>query len=322
MEQLLKSYFQKQQPFGNTKVFDVTLLTDGNSNNHQNYLVETLGGKYVARITKSNDISGYTNLADEFTILKLVEEYHVGPRVFFIDLENFDTPLLCEEYFEGVSLAEITNPDELMLHSVLELLLTTSKISLGHEKFPFKFSYTTYETNIQTWWSRLEEVAQVLGKGHLLISEFTSILKQAEEVLRQGDSILKTTRSEFIYNDVHPGNVFWLPEERKASFIDWQKVSIGDPTFMVALFARRFGEIWNQSATEFTKKVISEYSKKKNIPNFEELFYARMLERAVSDMGWSVWAEIKREGSVAIKRLEENKFYPEVKERLSSVPRN
>ena len=88
---------------------------------------------------------------------------------------------------------------------------------------------------------------------------------------------------------------------------------------MVALFARRFGEIQNQSTTEFTKKVISEYSKKKNIPNFEELFYVRMLERAVSDMGWSIWAEIKKEGSVAIKHLEDSKFYPEAKERLSFV---
>ena len=112
MEQALKSYLKKQQPFGSDEVFDVTLLTDGKSNNHQSYLVKTSSSKYVARITKSNEISGYTNLADEFTILKLVEEYHVGPRAFFIDLENFDTPLLCEEYFEGVSLSEITNPDE------------------------------------------------------------------------------------------------------------------------------------------------------------------------------------------------------------------
>ena len=165
----------------------------------------------------------------------------------------------------------------------------------------------------------MEEIKKALGSENPVVKECESIIKPATEILKKKDSLLRSSPREFVYNDVHRGNLFWLAKKHKAMFIDWQKVSFGDPSFMIALFARRFGEIWGMGNQEFAKKVLESYRGKKQINHLEELFYARVFERAASDMIWSMWSDIKKEGAIKNANLNENKYYGEVKRLMSGM---
>jgi len=319
MEEKLKVYFRGQNLKDVSIVTDITTLNDGNSSNHLNYKVTTPEGIFLARVVKPDNHLSYANLSDEYTILKLIEEYDIGPRAIHIDLEYFDSPLLIEEFMDGTSASNIQKAPEDLFNEIIALLTTTSNIDINFNKFPFKFTYTTYETNFKAWSIRMEEIKKALGSENPVVKECESIIKPATEILKKKDSLLRSSPREFVYNDVHRGNLFWLAKKHKAMFIDWQKVSFGDPSFMIALFARRFGEIWGMGNQEFAKKVLESYRGKKQINHLEELFYARVFERAASDMIWSMWSDIKKEGAIKNANLNENKYYGEVKRLMSGM---
>ena len=206
-----------------------------------------------------------------------------------------------------------------MFEGIIKLLQRTSNVVVSPDEFPFKFTYTTYQTNFKTWSIRLEEIAKSLGNEHFIVNGFKPIIRSAQEILGKKDSLLRSSKKEFIYNDVHPGNTFWLPEENTAKFIDWQKVSLGDPSFMIALFARRFGHIWGVENQKFAEKILKSYEKEKQIRYLEELFRARVLERSVSDMVWSIWADIKKNLPIKITTVNENKYYSEANKLMSGM---
>lgn len=292
-------------------VSEISELNNGDSSNHLNYKVATSQGTYVARIAKSDNPLSYANLSDEYTILKLVEKYDIGPKVIHIDLEYFDVPILIEEFFDGSTYRKLGAGTEDMFDGAMKLLLKTSNVDVYFDEFPFKFAYRTYQTNSKNWSARLEEIAKFIGNEHFIVREFRAVASSAEKILEKNDSLLRSSPREFIYNDVHPGNAFWLSKKNKSKFIDWQKVSLGDPSFMIALFARRFGHIWGMENKEFAKKVLESYKKKKQISHLDELFHIRILERAVSDMIWSVWADLKNGLPVKVDSIDENKYYNE-----------
>ncbi len=309
MEEKLRKYIEGQNLGSITEVKE---LIDGNSSNHLNYKITTSAGSYVARITKPADVPSYSSLADEYVILKLVEKYNLGPRAVSVDLEGFETPLLIEEFLDGVPYSILGTGNEEIFEKTLDLLVRTSNVSISKDEFPFKFSYTTFKTNFKIWSSRLKEIKATLGEDHFVVSAFKKVCESAQKILEEKDTILRSAPREFIYNDVHPGNVFWIAEKQEVKFIDWQKVSIGNPAFMICLFARRFGQLWGMNQVEFSKKVFESYKKRKNIDNLEELFRASILERAVSDMIWSVWADVKKKNPINIDNIEDNKYYKEV----------
>lgn len=316
MEEKLKKYLESQN-LGN--ITEVKELIDGNSSNHLNYKITTSLGSYVARVTQPVNMLSYSNLADEYVILKMVEKYDIGPKAMVVDLENFETPLLVEEFLEGTPYSNLDNLSEEIFEKTINLLVETSNIPISIDQFPFKFSYGTYKTNFKVWNFRLKEIEETLGEDHFLVSGFKKVVESAQKILEGKDVILRSAPKEFIYNDVHPGNIFWLAKENKAKFIDWQKVSLGNPAFMICLLARRFGQLWGMDQAGFSKKVLEAYQKKKNITNLEEIFYASILERAVSDMIWSVWADMKKNIPIKIDSLEDNKYYKEATYLMSGM---
>lgn len=318
MEEALKKYFRGRAIEEMGEILSIDFLTDGNSSNHLNYKVVTSNGTYVARVTKPGDMLSYSNLADEYTILKCVEKFKVGPRALAIDLEHFESPLLIEEFIDGTSFSNLRDADDIIFQRTIDLLVHTSNISIQREQFPFKYTYTTYEINFKVWDYRIKEIATSIGDDHLLVHEFKQIAKEAENILTKREMIIESAPIEFIYNDVHPGNIFWLPQSKEAKFIDWQKVSLGDPTFMIGLFARRFGHIW-PSREEFREKTLTEYKRRKNIGHFDELFNARILVSAVSDMIWVVWADVKKGTKIGALSPDENKYYAEAKALMATM---
>lgn len=318
MEQTLRKYWQERTPTGMGEILDVTLLAPGKSTNHFNYKVATTSGSYVARVSNSKEVLPHGDLADEFAVLKLAERYNVGPRVICIDFEYFEYPILVEEYLDGIPYADLGDAGEEEFQAAIELMVRVSGMNIREEQFAHKFSYVTYETNFKTWSERLHEISQAIGEESVLVRQFRQITKEVETILGKREHLLAGASKEFIYNDVHPGNMFWMPDDHQAKFIDWQKVSFDDPTFMVALFARRFGSIWKEDDPTFAAKVLHEYRAKKQVPNFSELFHARLLERAVSDMIWVVWADVKRGTEMKVPSVEVNPYYREARSLIAT----
>ena len=318
MELTLKKYFQDRKIEGVGEVLSIDFLTNGNSSNHLNYKVVTPNGTYVARVTKPGDMLSYSNLADEYTILKSVEKYKVGPRALAIDFEHFESPLLIEEFIDGTPFSNLHNADEIVFQRTIDLLIQISNINIQREQFPFKYTYTTYKINFKVWNYRIKEIAKSVGDDHPLVHEFKQVTREVENILVKKEKLIEGAPVEFIYNDVHPGNIFWLRQGNDAKFIDWQKVSLGDPTFMVGLFARRFGHLW-EDGEKFKVKTLTSYKAKKNIAHFDELFSSRILVSAVSDMIWIVWADVKKGTRIDAPSPDENKYYIEAKKLLSRM---
>lgn len=320
MEQGLQKYLDKQKPFGQCDILEITQLTDGGSNNHLNYKILTSRGAFVARITKPGDMHSYSNLADEFTILKLIESYGVGPRVITIDLENYQLPVLFEEYIEGKAYKDVLKGTEEMFGTLIKLLITISQIPINQSQFPFKFTYTTHKTSFRIWEMRMNEIEKISETGGGASRAYREVIKNTKEYLEKNDRVLRSAPAEFIYNDIHPGNALLL-HDGQAKLIDWQKVSLGDPAFMIALFARRFGSPWQMNNHDFILKALQSYMRYKKIPDFETLFYARILERAVSDMIWISWSALKNGASANIKKPEENQYLHEAMTHLEFLKR-
>lgn len=214
MEQDLLKYLNTWKPLGHIDISEIAPLSGGKSNNHLNYKVMTSGGVFVARVVRQGNAVSYSNLADEFTILKFVERYGVAPKAIAIDLEHFQLPVLFEEYIGGSAYNAIPDCTDAMFDGLMRLLLRISQVGIGGSEFPFKFTYTTYETNFKTWDMRIKEICQMRGNEDCIPAVYTGVVKSAKVYLGKIDAVLKSAKPEFIYNDVHPGNVFWLAESQ------------------------------------------------------------------------------------------------------------
>ena len=168
-EKLIKYLTERESLYGN--ILEIKSL-DEKSSNHSNYKIKTTNEVSVARITHPQNVLSYSSLPDEFTILKLLEQYAIAPKAYSVDLEYFDTPLLFEEFIDGQQFSSLENLSQKDLLQCLSFLDIVSKIPINETKFPFKYTYTTYETNINAWQKRLDEVTAIVGGDNNLVSEF------------------------------------------------------------------------------------------------------------------------------------------------------
>lgn len=302
----IKKYFLIYRPLGKkVKLNSLKYLGGGN---HFNFLAKTNNGDFVLRISKPEALGAGAlfDIPDEFTLLKLIEKYGVSPKAVAIDLENFEFPMLIEKFISGKKYSSYKKLNEKQIKEAIKLMTKVSRINLSPEIFPFRFSYKTYETNIKSWDRRLDEIKN-LGAKYKNVSEitkeFSAIISRASKILLKNKSVLAKAKPSFIYNDAHLGNTLWLG--KKAIFIDWQKVSLGDPTFMPAVFALAIEKKVPWPREQFFLWFTAEYGKSAKIKNFEKLFNLRILEREVANMLWVVWAKLKQKEKLSFKRIEQ-----------------
>ncbi|MFC1802026.1 aminoglycoside phosphotransferase family protein [Patescibacteria group bacterium] len=310
MQDKLKDYFKK------SGLGEVSKIEELAGSNHLNYKVTTSKGVYVARFVKPEGLSRDLNLSNEYKILQLLENYDIAPKSILLDLESFETPLLIEEFIDGVPFRGIEEVGGEMFEKSIDLLVKISELEINKKEFPFKFFYHNYEVSFKSWSERLGEIENFFGKDSLVVADLNKLIKKVQNVLEKKEDLLKNSKKEFIYNDLHLGNMFWSASEKKTKLIDWQKVSLGDPAFMLTLFIRRFYNVWNMSKQEFLEKAFSLYNKKKKISLSRELLELRILEREMSDAVWVVWASVKKSGLDKNYSLNDNKYYLETKRLL------
>ena len=317
----IKKYLEGIRPLGNkAKIKNIDFLGGGN---HYNYKVVSSNGNFVVRTSRPDSLGAGAlyDIPDEYTLLKLIEKYKVAPKAASIDLENFSTPLLIEEYITGTAYDSFKKINKQKIQAVIDLMLKVSTISLTQTDFPFRFSYNNYNTNIKAWKERLKEI-KINGGNIKLVNDFiketNKIIKKAEKILLTNQPLLDKTKKAFIYNDVHAGNIFWMPKTKKAIFIDWQKVSMGDPTFMLAVFALAFEDIANIKRDVFFSQIIEMYEKRSKIKNIKKLFELRILEREVSNMIWHVWATLKCGKKLSFNDIEKYTRYTRTRDIIST----
>ncbi len=263
--------------------------------------------------------SNHTDVAEEYAILQSVADVEVGPKPIALDMHGFQSPILFEEFITGTPYAEITSLAQVHFDALIALLNRTSQISVPIEGLIFTNSYTSYKKNFDAWDMRIREMAEHVGDTHDTVLAFRSVAEQAKIALHCHEDALSQSVNTFIYNDIHGDNVLYL-SDGQAKFVDWQKVSLGDPAFMAAVCAHRMGKLWGMSDADFSKKVLHACTGKLEIPDFEELFRARILERTVSDMTWSVWDPIVSGAHFGDSlQLESNKYYNKALKLLSGI---
>lgn len=244
------------------------------------------------------------DVESEFKILKIIEKYSISPKPIILDKNGFGAPVLLESYVKGAPYSSFKILDSAKLKAALKLIAKTSQINISPKLF--KFKYQNYSANIKNWRKRIEEIKK-LGKKYKEIKKLTSALKilsgKAAKILTKNGKILLKTKPEFIYNDIHGDNLFWLPQKNKAVFIDWQKVSWGDPTFMLAVFTLAFESKVPESKDKFYTNILKEYKKIRNIKNLEALFNLRILEREISNMIWVPWHALKATGKLPFQSI-------------------
>ncbi|MDP3785107.1 MAG: phosphotransferase [bacterium] len=290
----IKKYFAECSPLGKkTKLKSLKFLGGGN---HFNFLAKTSKGDFVLRVAKPEALGAGVlfDIPDEFMLLKLIEKYEVAPKAIAIDLENFEFPMLIEKFVSGKKYSSYKKISEKQIKEAMKLMTKISRINLSPKNFPFRFSYQNYETSVRGWKWRLNEIKK-LGRGkkslNQIVKKFDPIINQAAKILLKNKKLLAATKPSFIYNDAHGGNTLWLG--KKAIFIDWQKVSLGDPSFMPAVFALAIEKKSPMPKNEFFRWFAGEYNKSVKIKNFEKLFKLRILEREVANMLWVVWEALK-----------------------------
>lgn len=274
--------------------------------NHFNYKFRSGRRELVLRISNPRAVGAgeIFNVESEFKILKLVEKYNISPKPLILDKAGLGIPLLLESCVDGTPYAKSRTLDEGKLRAALELIAKTGHIKTNPRLL--KFKYRNYAVNIKNWNQRIKEIKKI-GKKYKEAKKLVSALKvlsrKAAKILKANEQALLKTKPEFIYNDIHGENLFWVEKERKAIFIDWQKVSWGDPSFMLAVFALAFESRAGVSKYEFYAKILKEYKKIRNIKNLETLFNLRILEREIANAIWVPWHALKSIGKLPFKKV-------------------
>ncbi|KKT59195.1 hypothetical protein A3G55_01225 [Candidatus Giovannonibacteria bacterium RIFCSPLOWO2_12_FULL_44_25] len=274
--------------------------------NHFNYKFKSGRRELVLRISNPKAVGAgeMFNVESEFKLLKLVEKYHVSPKPLILDKKGFSAPVLLESYIWGTPYAKLRTLDGGALKAALELIAKTSRIKISPGFF--KFRYQDYSVNIKNWNQRIKEIEKI-GKRY----EVTKKLAGALKILsRKGAEILNTNKQalfkawpEFIYNDIHGENMFWLKKKKAAVFVDWQKVGYGDPSFMLAVFVLAFESKASGPKREFYAKILKEYKKIRTVKNLDVLFNLRILEREIANAIWIPWHSLKTTGMLPFKNI-------------------
>lgn len=301
-----KPHIHKIRRYLETKKFVATQIKYIGGGNHFNYFFKSGPKELVLRIANPNAIGSgdLFNVASEFKVLRAIEKHNVSPKAILLDQTSFVQPLLVESFVRGLSYSDFKTLDKKMWVAAFKLIAKVSAVKINPRMCRFKL--TSYQTNIRTWHERIKEI-KILNSKHKqtrwLTQEFSKVAAKVVRILLRQNKLLRASRRVFIYNDIHGDNLLWIPQKQKALFVDWQKVSWGDPAFMPTVFALAFENKSSLPREKFFDWIIEQYAKYQKVENFKNLFWLRVLEREVSNMIWIPWSAFKQDKSLPFKSL-------------------
>jgi aminoglycoside phosphotransferase (APT) family kinase protein len=306
----IKKWLAKENPLNLFEGdFSVTDIDPKEWSGHFNYLVETPKKKFVLRF-KGPEWGETGGVADEYKILKKIEQYEVGPKVYFLTENFFGEPMIFEEYLEGELLGNLP-ADEQKKHfpEVAKFIYKINSIPFKKDGFPFQEPMTSYTKSKNAWKTRIEfildcEETKSCGQELLaFLSGVEPILNKFEGRLRR---VLKKVGNSFVFESAHLGHC--LKTSAGFRFFNWEQVSYGDPGYTLAVFLTSLHE--RPDFEDIKKTMIKTYLEQKYIPEFAELVEQRIIERHISNVIWSAYMSVKKEARIVsgwynkIKKLE------------------
>jgi len=268
--------------------------------NHLHYRLEKEDEVYCLRMINplTYRAGQWLRIPEEHVILRRLGETGLGPKSYFVDAERFALPLLIQEFVSGISCFNDLKPlsnEHLIATAQVIALLNSQEIT--PENFPFRKGFTRYSylTSLKTWRERLFEIAkESLRKEQKSVFEWAEkiekMVDQSEKILKGFEPLLKKSSWIFNFDGAHTGNTYW--KNGQVIFLDWQKVSYGDPAFTLARFLTSLGKAGEVSFSDKTLMVRA-YLEKKEVPQFAKLVDQRLFERSVADLVWVLWDYIK-----------------------------
>ncbi len=308
----ITEWLKEHKPLGVEEIISLEDIDPKPWSGHFNYLVSTPNKKFILRF-RGPEWGEVEGIKKEYDILRRVEPYAVGPRMYGFEEDFFGRPASYMEYLEGQPLPSLSPEEQAeKMDGVVDLIVSINKIPYQELSLPLLEDNTDYGQNKERWHTYLEEIE----KDPRLVEwseKVKNIIPRAEAMLDKFqvrlERVLKETGPRFIFPSSHAGHCFVTPEGLR--FITWEKVGAGDPSFTLAVFLASLG---GERASRFKDKMITEYLERLPTPEFKELVEQRLAERAVSDLLWVLWAYAKKkevkspeEATSVVRRFEEVK---------------
>lgn len=285
----IREWLKKENPLGFfRKPFLLKDIDPKQWSGHFNYLITIGRKKFILRF-KGPEWGETEGIDDEYEILRYVEKYNVGPKVYYRGKNFFGESVLVEEYLSGKLLAALPSAKlTRLIPSVARIIAKINRIPTTNKNL-FHRHQLSYAPNKKTWRRRITRILRdrrtketglrirkLLPKAEIMLDSFEPRLKR----------VLRKRGRTFIFESAHLGHCLVTPKGLR--FMNWEKVSDGDPSYTLAVFLASFAG--RADFEEIKAVAIRQYLKHNQIPEFAELVRQRLAEREISNLIWVVWA--------------------------------
>ena len=260
---------------------------------HFNFLISAGGQKMVLRF-KGPEWGTPSGVSEEYTILKKVEPFAVGPKVFFHTKDFFGEPMLLMEYLSGSLATELSVEEktEDFWERVAKFVAHINEIPFSEHSFPFREPMTDYKKHKKAWTERTREIVEYSATkrfGKEIEELLPALFARLDDCTPLLQRVMQKQGPSFIFESAHAGHLMKVPEGFR--FLNWEQVSFGDPSFMLAVFL-----ISVQGEEDFPRireMLVHSYLNERPIGDFEKLLEQRLWERAVSNALYSLWTAVR-----------------------------
>jgi len=292
----IEDYLKRYNPL-NLAGAEVELISE---HNHLIYRLEKDNQVYCLRMINPETYRAgeWLSVAEEYTLLKLLESSGLGPKAYYVDPERFSLPLLIQDFVaETVCFNDLKPLSEQYLQETAKSIARLNSLKITPENFPFRFWRSSYLSSFTKWQARLVEIKKDQRKEVLEWAErIEELVARVREILEKFESVLEKASSYYCLNfdGAHCGNVYWKKDENKVIFLDWEKVSFGDPAYTLARFLTSVTpEKGTEIPVDYKKIMIKAYLEEREVPDFEKLIEQRLFERQVADLVWVLWDYVR-----------------------------
>jgi aminoglycoside phosphotransferase (APT) family kinase protein len=279
---------------GNVEIFDVD---PNNPSGHFNYRVITDTQEFLLRFKGTEWGDEKNGAKDEYEILEAITKYSVAPKPYFFTEDFFGEQMFLAEFLTGKPFTALPKKvQKERVPEVAQFIAEINTIPFPLEVLNTRERITTYLRHKEIWRWRIEE-ALTASHSFAIANEIQKLLPQGEAMLNAfenelGDALLANPDT-FVCDSTHAGHLIVLDRDSSTRFLVWEQVSFGDPSFSLAVFLRHFAEA--DDFENIKRNAISAYKSRHNVAHFEKLLNARLIERDVSNLFWSLWHFSKQE---------------------------
>lgn len=272
---------------------------------HFNFWVAGGGRELVLRF-RGPEWGEPEGIRNEYKILKKIGVEEVGPKVYYLSEDFFGEHAILMEYLEGEVFPSLNDSDKNEFFGQIAVFISgINKIPFEKSSFPFGESMENYDRNRNSWRERAAEIKRhpdLFNIGR----EIENLIPDLEKKLDEFEPVLQTAieryGSCFIFESAHAGHL--LKVEDGFRFLNWEKVSYGDPSFTLAVFLTSMKN--REDFADIKKEMIDVYLRENPIEDFGELLDQRLWERDVSNAIYRIWTSARREAEVDLSEMKKH----------------